>query len=56
MPGGSLFGVFAGRASPMGRQRPGKRAIFASLLLAFTLAPHLQPINHRGCFSPLAGI
>jgi len=24
--------------------------------LAFTLAPHLQPINHRGCFSPFVGI
>jgi hypothetical protein len=29
---------------------------FALLALAFTLAPHLQPINHRGCFSCLAGI
>jgi hypothetical protein len=25
-------------------------------LLSFTIAPHLQPINHRGCFSPFAGI
>jgi len=25
-------------------------------LLAFTLAPHLQPINHRECFSPIVGI
>ena len=24
--------------------------------LAFTLAPHLQLINHRGCFSPFVGI
>jgi hypothetical protein len=24
--------------------------------LAFTLAPHLQLINHRGRFSPLVGI
>jgi hypothetical protein len=24
--------------------------------LAFTLAPHLQTINHRGCFSPFVGI
>jgi hypothetical protein len=24
--------------------------------LAFTVAPHLQLINHRGCFSPFAGI
>jgi hypothetical protein len=24
--------------------------------LAFTLAPHLQIINHRGCFSRIAGI
>jgi hypothetical protein len=29
---------------------------FAPLPLAFTLAPHLQPINYRGGFSPLAGI
>jgi hypothetical protein len=25
-------------------------------LPAFTVAPHLQPINYRGCFSPFAGI
>jgi len=24
--------------------------------LAFTLAPHLQPINYGGCFSPFGGI
>jgi hypothetical protein len=24
--------------------------------LAFTLVPHLQPINYRGRFSPLVGI
>jgi hypothetical protein len=24
--------------------------------VAFTLAPHLQTINHRGCFSPFVGI
>ena len=24
--------------------------------LAFTVAPHLQIINYRGCFSPFAGI
>jgi len=24
--------------------------------LAFTLAPHLQPINHGGRFSPIGGI
>jgi len=24
--------------------------------LAFTVAPHLQPINHRGRFSPFVGI
>jgi hypothetical protein len=35
---------------------PEKRLISSPLRLAFTLAPHLQPINHRGCFSPLAGI
>jgi hypothetical protein len=29
---------------------------FAQFPLAFTLVPHLQPINYRGCFSSLAGI
>jgi hypothetical protein len=24
--------------------------------LAFTVAPHLQIINYRGCFSPFVGI
>jgi hypothetical protein len=24
--------------------------------LAFTLTPHLQPINHCGCFSPFVRI
>jgi hypothetical protein len=24
--------------------------------LAFTVAPHLQIINYRGCFSPFGGI
>ena len=33
-----------------------KRLIRPRLALAFTLAPHLQPINHRGCFSPFGGI
>jgi hypothetical protein len=28
----------------------------APIWLAFTLAPHLQPINYRGCFSPFIGI
>jgi hypothetical protein len=31
-------------------------AVPALFGLAFTLAPHLQLINHRGCFSPFAGI
>jgi hypothetical protein len=31
-------------------------AILAQFPLAFTLVPHLQPINYRGCFSLLAGI
>jgi hypothetical protein len=28
----------------------------ADFRLAFTVAPHLQPINYRGCFSPFVGI
>jgi len=30
--------------------RPGR------IPLAFTVAPHLQIINYRGCFSPFVGI
>jgi hypothetical protein len=33
-----------------------KPVIAAALPLAFTVAPHLQTINHRGCFSPFVGI
>jgi hypothetical protein len=38
-----------------GAERP-KGVIPAWFPLAFTIAPHLQLINHRGCFSPFAGI
>ena len=37
-------------------ERSANRAISARTALAFTVAPHLQPINHRGCFSPFVGI
>jgi hypothetical protein len=33
-----------------------QRIIPAVLALAFTLAPHLQRINHCDCFSPFGGI
>jgi hypothetical protein len=33
-----------------------KPVISAASALAFTLAPHLQIINHRGRFSPFVGI
>jgi hypothetical protein len=36
--------------------RPPKRVIPAARALAFTVAPHLQLINYRGCFSRFAGI
>jgi hypothetical protein len=56
--------LFAGRFLPNPRaNRPSdqvpnaQRAVIpGSLALAFTLAPHLQTINHRGCFSAFAGI
>ena len=38
-----------GSSAQSGRFRP-------RLPLAFTLAPHLQLINYRGCFSPFVGI
>jgi hypothetical protein len=31
-------------------------AVCGTILLAFTIAPHLQIINYRGCFSAFAGI
>jgi hypothetical protein len=39
-----------------GLKWPAQRIIPAAPVLAFTLAPHLQPINHRDCFSPFGGI
>jgi hypothetical protein len=33
-----------------------KGVIPVSFALAFTIAPHLQIINYRGCFSPFVGI
>jgi len=33
-----------------------KPVIPGALMLAFTVAPHLQTINHRGCFSRFVGI
>jgi hypothetical protein len=33
-----------------------QQIIPAAPALAFTLAPHLQRINHRDCFSPFGGI
>jgi hypothetical protein len=36
--------------------QPNFRAFPATSALAFTLAPHLQPINYRGRFSPFGGI
>jgi hypothetical protein len=33
-----------------------KGVISAASALAFTIAPHLQIINYRGCFSPFVGI
>jgi hypothetical protein len=56
--------LFAGRVSAYsahkppfgpGAERP-KGVIPVLSALAFTVAPHLQIINHRGCFSPFAGI
>jgi len=55
--------LFAGRISAKSARKPpfgqmpnaqgGEPVLFA---LAFTIAPHLQPINHRSCFCPFAGI
>jgi len=33
-----------------------QRVIPVLFALAFTVAPHLQIINYRGCFSPFVGI
>ena len=38
------------------RERLERRPGPAALPAAFTVAPHLQTINHSGCFSPVAGI
>jgi hypothetical protein len=39
-----------------GEKSASKPVIAAALPLAFTVAPHLQIINYRGCFSPFVGI
>jgi hypothetical protein len=36
--------------------RTPKAVIPVLFALAFTIAPHLQTINYRGCFSRFAGI
>jgi hypothetical protein len=46
---------------PLLRDQPGlgmalKAGHSGRTPLAFTVAPQLQIINHRGCFSPFAGI
>jgi hypothetical protein len=43
---------FAGKIPPITLK---KRYIWGNGL-AFTLVPHLQPINHLGRFSPFGGI
>jgi hypothetical protein len=45
------FGPALGPAA----ERP-KGVIPVLFALAFTVAPHLQIINHCGCFSPFVGI
>jgi hypothetical protein len=35
---------------------PKNQPFHRTTRLAFTLTPHLQPINHRGCFSPRGDI
>jgi len=47
---------FADRVLQIGVGPALKSVVGAFHRLAFTLAPHLQPINHRGCFSPFVGI
>jgi len=56
--------LFAGRVSAKSARKPpcgpgaerSKGWLPVLFALAFTVAPHLQIINHRGCFSPFAGI
>jgi hypothetical protein len=43
---------FAGKSPPITL----KRQYIQVNGLAFTLVPHLQPINHLGRFSPFGGI
>ena len=47
---------FASKVLPIGFASALKGAVPGASSLAFTLAPHLQPINYRGCFSRFAGI
>jgi hypothetical protein len=50
-PGGFPLAVLMTRAvQPASGQQTGTR------IPAFTVAPQLQIINHRDCFSPFAGI
>jgi hypothetical protein len=53
--------IAAGQAVVSLRDGPGpdmnaKIAQFGRFPLAFTLTPHLQPINYHGRFSPFGGI
>jgi len=53
------FGLTPPDRAPQGFKSPQialKRQYIPPSGLAFTLAPHLQPINHRGRFSPIGGI
>jgi hypothetical protein len=45
-----LARVIARQTCPKNRPSGGAAA------LAFTIAPHLQTINYRGCFSPFGGL
>jgi hypothetical protein len=47
---------FAGRFSAQSEKIRPKPVVPSGMSLAFTLAPHLQRINHRGRFSPFGGI
>jgi hypothetical protein len=47
---------FAGRFRHSLKKIRPKPVVPCGMSLAFTLAPHLQRINHRGRFSPFGGI
>jgi len=44
------------RHCPIGFEPALNRGIPAAWVLAFTVAPHLQLINYRGCFCGFGGI